>query len=377
MLIRFDPTGSPEELKRHLAEFDEDERIQGIVVLAGIENGFTPENLNGLLARVSKPLVGGVFPNIIYQATASEKGTIIWGVGRPMEVAVLNGLSDAAVDIEETLEPLLGDPPQEPKLQLVLVDGFSSRISAFLSALHDFTGPTMESIGGGAGSLDMVQRPCLISNQGLLKDAALVARFGTSAGVGVAHGWSRVAGPFRITAAQDTILKSLDWEPGFEVYRTVVEEHSGQSFGDTSFFDLAKAYPFGLARLDAEYIVRDPLMLNDDGSLTCVGEVSEGEHVDILHGDRETLLSAAQTAREQADQQLNVEPGLRLFMDCISRVLFLGDEFEEELRRVAVDDLPVMGACTFGEIANGGGEFLEFYNKTSVVATLSELRKES
>jgi hypothetical protein len=374
VLINFDPVGSVAALEEHLRILDEDPRIKGIIVLACVENGFSKEQLDPLLATISKPLVGGVFPNLIYQDRSVQKGTIVWGVARPMEVGLLTGLSDVGGDIEGALDEMFGDPTEQAALQFVLVDGFSSRIGAFLSALHDLTGPAVDTIGGGAGSLDMVQRPCLLTNEGLLVDAAVVARLGSHAGVGVAHGWSKIAGAFRITEAENTVLKSLDWRPAFEVYREVVEAHSGQTFSDDNFFDIAKAYPFGLARLDAEHIVRDPLMTRDDGALICVGEISEGEHVDILHGDRQTLIQAAQTAREHADASLAAEPGLRLFMDCISRVLFLEDEFEEELGRVAIDTLPVIGACTFGEIANGGGEFLEFYNKTSVVATLSEAR---
>ena len=129
----------------------------------------------------------------------------------------------------------------------------------------------------------MVQRPCLLTNEGLLVDAAVVARLGSHAGVGVAHGWSKIAGAFRITEAENTVLKSLDWRPAFEVYREVVEAHSGQTFSDDNFFDIAKAYPFGLARLDAEHIVRDPLMTRDDGALICVDTIS----VNVLKAGQE------------------------------------------------------------------------------------------
>jgi len=64
------------------------------------------------------------------------------------------------------------------------------------------------------------------------------------------------------------------------------------------------------------------------------------------------------------------EAGLHIFMDCISRVLFLGAGFEEELEAVVQDNLPMVGACTIGEIANCGTEFLEYYNKTAVMAVL-------
>ncbi|MEI7446985.1 MAG: FIST C-terminal domain-containing protein, partial [Burkholderiales bacterium] len=59
-----------------------------------------------------------------------------------------------------------------------------------------------------------------------------------------------------------------------------------------------------------------------------------------------------------------------LFIDCVSRVLFLGDAFDRELRSVVRDDVPTIGALTLGEIANAGRSFLEFHNKTAVVALM-------
>jgi hypothetical protein len=59
-----------------------------------------------------------------------------------------------------------------------------------------------------------------------------------------------------------------------------------------------------------------------------------------------------------------------LFMDCISRVLFLEEEFHQELHAVYKEGSPLLGALTLGEIANSGREYLEFYNKTAVVAVL-------
>jgi len=374
VLIHFDATGSVAALAMHLADLDSDDRIQGIIVLACVDNGFTPDVLDTVLAAVGKPIVGGVFPNLIHQAEKVAVGTIVWGVARSMSLAVIKHLSRDDVDLDEVLESRLGESEGAGSLQFVLVDGFASRIGAFLNALHDFTGPGCNTVGGGAGSLDMIQRPCIMTNAGLIQDAAVVARLGGSAGVGVAHGWSRIEGAFHVTDAEHTVVRSLDWRPAFDIYREVVEAHSGRAVTADNFFDVAKAYPFGLARLDAERIVRDPLMVGGAGSLVCVGEVSEGDHVDILHGDRDALMDAAEAARAQADASLGDKPGLRLFLDCISRVLFLEEDFEQELGRVAIDDVPVIGACTFGEIANSGGGFLEFYNKTSVVATLSEAR---
>jgi len=368
MMIEVDRTGTVEGLHQAMHRVMAVPGIQVMLVLSCSANEFTPDVVDDALKAVPIPLLGGVFPVLIYNRERLERGSIVWGVKRRAEISVVRNISDPTVDIDLALESALPEIPQQNALQVVLVDGFSKRLGALISALHEQVG-LIDTIGGGAGSLDFVQRPCLFTNEGMVGDAAVIATIATAVGVGVSHGWSEVEGPFRVTESHQNTIVSLDWRPAFEVYREVVERHSGQLFTDENFFDLAKAYPFGINRLDAEHVVRDPLMLDDNNGLVCVGEVPESEHVDILHGNIASLTQAASQARARADARLSGEVELRVFMDCISRVLFLGDDFEREIAAVQ-SGAPLLGACTIGEIANHGGDFLEFYNKTAVVAAL-------
>jgi len=50
--------------------------------------------------------------------------------------------------------------------------------------------------------------------------------------------------------------------------------------------------------------------------------------------------------------------------------LFLDQDFNQELENVHrfVNDVPFFGVLSLGEIANNGNDYLEFYNKTAVVA---------
>jgi hypothetical protein len=63
-----------------------------------------------------------------------------------------------------------------------------------------------------------------------------------------------------------------------------------------------------------------------------------------------------------------------LLVDCISRVLFLGPRFGEELQaahrrlqQAGGPQVPLFGVLSLGEIANNGTYLLEFYNKTFVL----------
>ncbi|MEL7532817.1 MAG: FIST C-terminal domain-containing protein, partial [Bacteroidota bacterium] len=207
---------------------------------------------------------------------------------------------------------------------------------------------------------------------GLLADCAIIALLDVDSGIGVQHGWENISGPYKVTQSDRTIIQKLDGQIAFEVYKEVVEKASGQVFSDDNFFDIAKGYPFGINRLGDEKIVRDPIVVNEAGGLVCVGEVPQDSYVYILKGNTTSLVFAASKARALGEYSFpaGAKAQTHLFIDCISRVLFMEDEFYRELEAVYDESTPLIGALTLGEIANFGKDFLEFYNKTAVLAVL-------
>ncbi|SIQ34799.1 FIST N domain-containing protein [Alkalispirochaeta americana] len=376
MIIETDRSGGVKELEELLERVSSRPGVEGLLVLACGENGFTPEDLNPLLWRQNLPLAGGIFPAILRGAEKLERGTIVAGLGAPLRTLVVPGLSDPDIDFTRHLEEALEiEGPSPPGLDaptvLVLLDGLARRIEPFVEALYGLLGIGRTYLGGGAGTLAMDRSPMIICNQGLLADAALVGFLDVPSSLGVSHGWNPVAGPFRVTSSRGTTVETLDWKPAFQVYRQVLERLGVHSIDPEDFFAASRSYPFGIARVGAERVVRDPYQLHPDGSLTCVGAVRQGSFVHILHGDRHSLVSAAAEARRISQRFQPGPGGTRLFFDCISRVLFLKECYAEELSAVHDPLQPLVGACSIGEIANNGHSYLEFYNMTSVVADLA------
>lgn len=345
---------------------------KSLLVMSCDDNGFDAESLAPVLKDLPVPVFGGIFPMLLHERRQLEKGTIIVGMEQPAAVHYIEGLSDPDVDYEAILDEIIGDD-DTIKTLLLFVDGLSTRIAAFVDALYTIFGLELNYVGGGAGSLSLQQKPCVITNEGLKTDGVVLAAFPMASGVGVSHGWKTVSGPYKVTEVERNIVKSLDWRPAFEVYREVVEEHEKTPFQTDNFFDIAKAYPFGIARMESERVVRDILSLDDDNNLVCVVELPAGVYVDILHAESEDLIKAAQQAHARALANFPKDnAGIELFIDCISRVLFLQELFSKEISAVTPPGPPMVGACTIGEIANSGSDYLEFYNKTSVVAFLED-----
>ncbi|WP_051434256.1 FIST signal transduction protein [Desulfonatronum lacustre] len=353
----------------------DDPDARSLMILACDADNLQAEALNPVLRSCPKPVFGGVFPRIIHDRKALEHGALVIGLRFEAKCGVIPGLSDPAGDYFGTILDLFGEMDPTEQTMFVFVDGLSTRITALIDSLFNCLGLLPNYIGGGAGSLSFQQKPCLFTNHGLLQDAAILALADTRSSIGVAHGWVPISDAYKVTEADHNTVISLNRRPAFEVYKEVVEAHSGRTFAAEPFFDLAKSYPLGIAKLDAEMIVRDPIIL-DGTKMVCVGDVAEGGHVHILSGNPDSLVAGAAHARELAEAGISEEEGSgrsMLFVDCISRVLFLENDFDRELKVVDVG-LPMAGALTLGEIANTGDAYLEFYNKTSVVGIFDDQR---
>lgn len=379
MIIQTDTSGSIEGLADCLQKTAAHPEVKGLLILSCDGNRFTDhaDQINTILTTTELPLFGGIFPRIVSGDRQMEKGTIVAGLTQGVSVHIIPELSNKTIDYESVIDETIPEI-DKARTMFVLVDGYATRISSLIESLFNIFGLELNFIGGGAGSiapdvLDMAQKPCLLSNKGLLSDCALLAMLDNKSGIGVSHGWKRIHGPLKITESHGNILLSLDWRPAFSAYREIVDKFSGEPITYSNFFSIAKGFPFGISRLEQEKIVRDPFAVDDNAIIFGVDMPAE-TFVDILTGDETSLIQAANRAYTAGNNAYNGDSARRniLFMDCISRVLFLGDKLQEEIDAVQDASAPLIGAFTIGEIANSGKDFLEFYNKTCIVGVVED-----
>lgn len=348
---------------------------RSFMLLACESDTWDPAILSAWLGTVDVPIFGGIFPSIIHCATRHRHGTLVIGFPVPVEVSVIKRLSDRA-GVEQQLLASAAQLENSQSL-IVLFDGLCPNLEAFVEGLYAIVGVRGAIVGGGAGHLDLLQHPCLLTNTGVFEDSALLVALPGVIDRGIAHGWQRLSGPFLVTRSQGNVLIELNFQPAFDVYRKAVESHSAQRFSDTDFFSIAKTFPLGIESVDNDFLVRDPIKQVGD-TLICVGEVPQNATVYLLKGEAEALIaSAGEAARAAcAERQRRGGPGdvsTAIVFDCISRVLFLGASFDDELASIdsaLSDSGEVFGALTLGEIANTRGGVIELMNKSTVVALI-------
>jgi hypothetical protein len=118
-------------------------------------------------------------------------------------------------------------------------------------------------------------------------------------------------------------------------------------------------------RYSGDDIVRDPISF-EEGKLILVTEVKVNSIINILKGNKISLINAA---KEAAIEALGENCNLAFVFNCITRKNFLEENFKEELDEIyaQINSNNMIGALTIGEIANSGNRNINLLNKSCVI----------
>ena len=325
------------------------------------------------LNREGIDFAGGIFPEVIHGDKKFGEGAVIFALPVRRKPLLFKDLSR-----KELSYPDLSAYSRNGVTALIMLDGRAPRISSFLSGLYRGLGGSVHYFGAGAGFYDLMRRPCVLTPEGIFAEAAVVAFVALPSILGVRHGWTKIAGPLVANKTRNNVIAELNWKNAFTVYRSVVESHARREFEDDDFYSLSLNYPFGIYKEGAEDVVREVVSVDPRGELTCGGDIPENTVLNILTARKEDLIVAARRAARECALPSGLQPRRCLIAECVSRSLFLGKEMSRELAVIRQntpcpgDKFPPEGILSLGEISSGGEGYLDFYNKTLVIAELYE-----
>ncbi|MBO1257057.1 FIST C-terminal domain-containing protein [Alteromonas sp. 5E99-2] len=338
-------------------------KFESILLIAVDQDTPFPKELESLLSNSEFPIWGGVFPGIILAAQVKKSGALVIPIVVKTHIDIIENISQFPHSGKQ-----LSFDNHDTKSALILTDGLTDSIEDTLEIVIKSLPSNTVVFGGGAGSLSFEKKPCLFTPKGTYQDAMLIVTMTQPWELVISHGWEILDGPFLANEVSGNEVIQLNFQPAIDIYSSVVEDHSKKSLQDTSFFDIAQTYPFGIDRLDNELLVRDPIKV-ENNHLVCVGDIPENTMLYILKGEPSSLIKATKDAATSRYANHSINNGF--LFTCISRELFLKDRFQDELLGIAKpmnNNNPLIGVLALGEIASSVNGCVDFHNKTAVMA---------
>ncbi|MBN8231582.1 FIST C-terminal domain-containing protein [Corallococcus macrosporus] len=276
--------------------------------------------------------------------------------------------------VAEAVSKLPPKPSGHRRALIVLPDALSGNSTEVVRGAQQEAGAGIRWAGGGAGNNLRFVKTAQFAQGHAYQDRVVVIAFDTREplGVGIQHGWYPYGPPSQVTKARGAVAIELDYENAFEVYRRTAASR-GDALDVRSFVRFAMTHPLGIPQANGEFVIRDPLSVDSDGSVRFIAEIPDGSLVRVMEGKRTDLLGAAASAATLAREATSGALGGAMVFDCVSRYLLLEDGVRDELSRfqdALGAGVPVVGCLTLGEVGAMGGGVPQFHNKTAVVVAL-------
>jgi len=335
--------------------------------------------LQSTCARLQVPLVGGIFPALIVQSEFSTHGLWLlcfeempyWDLqgDLPLDAA---GAQRAAEKLADGVKTQLD---HIPNLTLfMLFDAMVPNISTLLEELYLQLANRVHYAGGNAGSETFKPLPCLFDSQRVVQNGVLLMLLKSHHGAILEHGYHAPQQTVYATSTTGNCINQIDWRPAFEVYQELVEQQYKVQITRENFYQHAVHFPFGIARANHHIVVRIPVMLGDDGSLFCIGEVPANSVLTLLESPTVDSDETLRVLTEGLCALNGSTAGAQLLLlYCAGRRLHLGipaATLELQKFAAATQAVQISGALSLGEI---GGSTVRgyplFHNATLVAAS--------
>lgn len=323
---------------------------------------------------------GPMKESVVVMAIKSDNITFTPGLGRDVKAGPRAAGQAIAREIKEKA-------PAPLRTLVMFPDVLVGNGADIVRGVLDTMGAHFPMVGGAAGDDFKFEKTFEYHNGEVVSGAVAGVGFSGnfSMGIGMRHGWVPIGMPMKVTKAEGAVVHEINGRPAVSIY----EDYFGENIEDLRKEPLARmaiTYPLGLKIGESdEYLIRDPVTVDEKGSITCAAEIPEGSEVRLMIGSKEKAIEAAQEAARHLMHEFEIEktsPKFILMFNCIAREKLFGQKANEEIQAVmdiVGHDVPLIGFYTYGEQAPIGGEIRDiekidsrFYNETMVMFGVGE-----
>lgn len=302
-----------------------------------------------------------------------------FGIGRGTDKNSFEAGKQAAQQVKDNAK-------HDLSLFIMLLDGLAENGAAAVRGVQEVLGENFPIMGGSAGDDFRFKKTYQYFNGEVLTNSIVgVGLSGNfSFGVGVKHGWEPIGLPMKVTKSKGSKLIEINGRPALSIY----EDYFGKKAEELIKEPIAKiayTYPLGLSVEGSdELLIRDVVIANKKGEITCAAEIPEGSEVRLMLGDPDKAINSAREAAKHARRQLEEEgaqPKAAIIFDCMARCKLLGQGIrnKEEIDAIkeVLPDAEIIGFYTYGEQAPLAGMLGEkcrsvFHNETMTMLVLGE-----
>jgi hypothetical protein len=315
--------------------------------------------------------------HVAVMAIASDQIKFTAGLGK-------NVKADSHQAGKEAAEDVVKKSPEKISLFISILEGLTGNGAAIVRGMQSVLGEHFPIIGGSAGDDFAFKKTFVYYQDQVLNDA--VVGIGLSGefswGIGVKHGWEPIGLPMKVTKSEGAVLKEVDNKPALKIY----EDSFGKKAEELTKEPIARmayTYPLGMSVEGSdELLIRDVVIANEKGEITCAAEIPQGSEVRLMLGDQNKAIQAAEEAARNALIQLKGSLPKAIFVfDCIARHKLFGSRVGEEIntiQNVLGKNVPLIGFYTYGEQAPLGGKVEPdicrsvFHNETMCLLVIGE-----
>lgn len=380
-------TGSTMHYLPHLKERFLDELLAGWKALQPRMGVFAllPEAEKDAISRVQRvcarrhiPLVGALFPALIEGGTFRTAGAWLLRFNEMPYVALHPNLprepERIAAEMEALVEGLMPHLGTERDVTLFLLfDAMVPSIATMLSELHLQLANRVYYMGASAGSETFKPMPCLFDGSRIVQEGVLAILLKPHRGAVLEHGYRAPPRMFTATSTESNRILHIDWRPAFDVYRELVRAQYGADITRDNFYQYAVHFPLGIVLANGMILVRIPVVLEEDGSLFCVGEVPPNAVLTLLDAPKVDSVHTLDTLVQGVRALDGSLAGLNLLLFyCAGRRLHLGLEAAaNELRDLTqrTQGARTAGVLSLGEIAGSARPGHPLFHNAALVVS--------
>ncbi|MCC6527363.1 MAG: FIST C-terminal domain-containing protein, partial [Polyangiaceae bacterium] len=272
-----------------VAAWRTEHREMGLLALvAEADRALEVPALQELCHDLQVPLVGAVFPAVLFQSRFRTRGSVLVRLDRMPFAALYHPLNAADPASHEVRARMIADLAgrlgrTRGSALFLVVDQMVANVATLLDDLYLTLADRVRYLGANAGSETFQPMPCLFDGAQVAQDGAIAMLLEAHPGAAVEHCYRVPERLVSATSTEGNRIIAIDWRPAFEAYQQAVQAEYGVAINRENFYAYAVHFPFGIVRAGAEVVVRIPVSLQPDGSLFCVGEVPPNAVLALLH----------------------------------------------------------------------------------------------